>query len=174
MKRCSPHVFSRSGLFPSRFSFVRSHAGLLLMLATSVAPVAVWAQSATTENAAVTAAFSRVIPAAAQFGTVVLGDNSQAAVDGKAVRMAPGLRVFNEKNELVQAHFLRGQKMKVKYTIEPATGFLQGVWVLAEHEIPQRDWFGFIKPKPAPAPASLLMTRPIDAAYSTGTTDAAK
>ena len=89
-----------------------------------------------------TAAVVRPFPPNAIVGTVVIGNSPQATIDGKAVRTAPGLRVFDMQNRLVHAHQLQGQKFKVRYVIEPATGFLQTVWILAPHEIPKTRWFG--------------------------------
>lgn len=89
-----------------------------------------------------TAAVARPFPANAVFGTVVIGESPQSTVDGKPVRTAPGLRVFDAQNRLVHAHQVQGQKFKVRYVIEPATGFLQTVWILAPHELPKTRWFG--------------------------------
>lgn len=81
---------------------------------------------------------ARNFPEKSRIGTVVFGTAPHARVDGTSVRTAPGLRVFDQQNRLVHAHQIQGEKLKVRYLIEPATGFLQTVWILAPHELAQK------------------------------------
>ncbi|MBS0609131.1 MAG: hypothetical protein JSS19_07245, partial [Proteobacteria bacterium] len=62
---------------------------------------------------------------------------AEAELNGKPVRLAPGLRIFNPQNALVFAHGLINQPVKVNYVIEPSTGMLHTVWILTEAETRQ-------------------------------------
>ena len=79
----------------------------------------------------------RTFPEAAQRGTLTLVSAAAAEIDGKPVRLAPGLRIFNPRNALVFAHTLVGRRMKVNYVIEASTGRLHTVWLLTEAEARQ-------------------------------------
>lgn len=115
-------------------------AAAVLALGSALAVATAGLSAAQAQNT--TAAVERPFPANAVFGTVVIGESPAATVDGKPVRTAPGLRIFDPENRLVHAHQVQGQKVKVRYVIEPATGFLQTVWILAPHELPKTRWFG--------------------------------
>ena len=68
----------------------------------------------------------------------------EGKVNGDAYRLAPGLRLFNKQNQLVFAHSVIGQKLDVRYVIEPSTGMLHTAWVLTQAELakePKRGWF---------------------------------
>ncbi|MBX9935796.1 MAG: hypothetical protein K2Y10_04305 [Burkholderiaceae bacterium] len=79
----------------------------------------------------------RNFPEAALRGTLVVTGQGMAEVNGKAIRMAPGMRLFNAESALVMLHTVIGQKLTVNYVIEPSTGWLLTAWVLSSAEAAQ-------------------------------------
>ena len=80
---------------------------------------------------------ARNFPEAAVRGTLVVTGQGMAEVNGKALRMAPGMRLFNAENALVMLHTVIGQKLTVNYLIEQSTGLLLTAWVLSSAEAAQ-------------------------------------
>jgi len=80
----------------------------------------------------------RTFPAAAQRGNLKIASPVEAVLNGKPIRLAPGLRIFSPQNALVFAHTLIGQPLKVNYVIETSTGMLHTVWMLTEAEAAQK------------------------------------
>lgn len=80
---------------------------------------------------------SRTFPDAALRGTLTITATSDATLNGRAIRMAPGMRLFSPQNSLVMAHTVLGQTFKVNYLIEPSTGMLQSAWILSQGEADQ-------------------------------------
>jgi len=80
---------------------------------------------------------SRTFPDAALRGTLTITAASDATLNGRAIRMAPGMRLFSPQNSLVMAHTVLGQTFKVNYLIEPSTGMLQSAWILSQGEADQ-------------------------------------
>lgn len=107
--------------------------GLALLLAASAASLPLHATAQMTPNPA----GGRNFPDAALRGELLIIDAGQAQINGKAVRLAPGLRIFNQDNALVFAHQLAGKKLKVNYALEVSTGMLHQVWLLSEAELKQ-------------------------------------
>ena len=107
----------------------------------SAAPAAI-AQTATMEHAV-----ARNFPPHSQRGELRVTSSVEGVVDGKQYRLAPGLRIFNQQNQLLFAHSLVGQDLDVRYLIEPSTGMLLTAWILTKPEIekepPRRGWFRF-------------------------------
>ncbi len=86
----------------------------------------------------------RNFPPQSARGDLKVASQVEGTVDGKTYRLAPGLRIFNQQNQLVFAHAVVGQKLDVRYLIEPSTGMLITAWVLTQNEIakePKRGWF---------------------------------
>ena len=107
------------------FSFT-IFGGLLVSL-----PAPAQAQMLPTTGAA------RNFPEAAVRGTLVMTGQGMAEVNGKALRMAPGMRLLNAENALVMPHTVVGQKLTVNYVVEPSTGLLLTAWVLSASEAAQ-------------------------------------
>lgn len=84
-----------------------------------------------------TPAGQRTFPEAAQRGALKIVSAKHAELNGKPVRLAPGLRIFTPQNALVFAHNLTGRTLKVNYVIEPSTGMLHTAWILSEAEAKQ-------------------------------------
>lgn len=80
----------------------------------------------------------RNFPPAALRGTLVVNGMYDAQLDGKPIRMAPGVRLFSPQNALVQAHTVIHQKFTVNYVIEASTGMLLTAWILSNDETAQK------------------------------------
>ncbi len=106
----------------------------LLALCGAVLLAAAWAPSHAQPSPSAAAAGQRTFPATASRGTLRVLSRTQMELDGKPVRLAPGLRIFNEKNALVFAHSLTGRTFTVNYVPEASTGRLHTVWVLTPAE----------------------------------------
>lgn len=97
----------------------------------------------------------RNFPDAALRGTLVITSPGTAEIDGRAVRLAPGLRLLSPQNTLVMAHNVVGNQYTVNYLIEQSTGMLLTAWILSTVEAKQpragagvvRN-FGFASDKP--------------------------
>jgi len=80
---------------------------------------------------------ARTFPDAALRGTLVITGASDATINGQAIRMAPGMRLFSPQNTLILAHQVLGQEFIVNYLIENSTGMLQSAWILSQGEARQ-------------------------------------
>ncbi|EER61058.1 conserved hypothetical protein [Acidovorax delafieldii 2AN] len=80
---------------------------------------------------------NRPFPEAALRGTLTIASTTQASLNGQAIRMAPGMRLFSPQNALVMAHTVLGQTFQVNYVLEPSTGLLHAAWILTEAEAAQ-------------------------------------
>ena len=154
MHRCMPSLSSSS-----RKSCKRSGSAPLrpasLLLATfalcgglCTMPVAALAQS----DAQLTAPASlRNFPESALRGKLVVTGMYDAKLNGKSIRMAPGVRLFSPQNTLVQAHTVLEKPFTVNYVLENSTGMLLTAWILSKEEAAQKRkgssgrsflWFG--------------------------------
>jgi hypothetical protein len=79
----------------------------------------------------------RNFPDAALRGELTVNSTADATLNGNAIRMAPGMRLFSPQNTLVMAHTVLGQRFKVNYVIEPSTGLLISAWILTKAEASQ-------------------------------------
>jgi hypothetical protein len=57
----------------------------------------------------------------------------ELVVNGKAERLAPGGRIFNEQNLIVTPASMTGQKLVVNYT-KDSYGLVKDVWILTPEE----------------------------------------
>lgn len=80
---------------------------------------------------------NRPFPEAALRGTLTLSTTAEAVLNGKSIRMAPGMRLFSPQNTLIMAHTVLGQTFKVNYVLEASTGMLHAAWILTEREAAQ-------------------------------------
>ena len=80
---------------------------------------------------------ARNFPEAAVRGTLVVTGQGMAEVNGKSLRMAPGMRLFNAETALVMLHTVIGKKLTVNYVVEQSTGLLLTAWVLSSAEAAQ-------------------------------------
>ncbi|RYF25744.1 MAG: hypothetical protein EOO33_08710 [Comamonadaceae bacterium] len=80
----------------------------------------------------------RNFPEAALRGTLVVTSTVESQLNGKAQRMAPGMRLFNVDNALVPLHMAIGKPLRVNYVIEASTGMLITAWILNTSEVAQK------------------------------------
>ena len=78
---------------------------------------------------------SRTFPDQAKRGTLTILSTVDAQIDGKPVRMAPGMRLLSPQNSLVMLHTVIGKQYVVNFRIEPSTGMLHTAWILNKAEI---------------------------------------
>lgn len=79
----------------------------------------------------------RTFPDASLRGNLTIQGASDAVLNGRTIRMAPGMRLFSPQNTLVMPHAVQGQSFKVNYLIESSTGMLLSAWILTEGEAAQ-------------------------------------
>ena len=80
----------------------------------------------------------RNFPPAARRGTLVVTGLYDAELNGKPVRMAPGVRLFGTGNALVPIHTAVGSTLTVNYINEVSTGMLLTAWILSPSEAAQK------------------------------------
>lgn len=151
MIRCkhSPHP---RPLRPRRESPALQRASLMAALLLGLCANSSWAQvqplstGFNSVNTATAMAQTRAFPQQSLFGTLVLVDASNATINGKPYRVAPGMRLFSQNNTLIHVNQAAGERLRVRYLMETATGMLQTAWVLRESEMPPRRFFGLFGP----------------------------
>ena len=79
----------------------------------------------------------RAFPDDAQRGNLTITSVSEASLNGRSIRLAPGMRLLSPQNTLVMAHTVVGQSFKVNYLIEASTGMLITAWILTQGEAEQ-------------------------------------
>jgi len=82
---------------------------------------------------AASAQYARVLPPNTLRGKVSFGQPPEAALNGNAIRLAPGVRIRGANNMLVMSGALVGQTYKVNYALE-MNGLLKEVWILTDAE----------------------------------------
>ncbi|MPM32517.1 hypothetical protein SDC9_79080 [bioreactor metagenome] len=113
-------------------------------LACALSALCAAAPAAIAQTQAMEHAVARNFPPSSQRGELRVTSTVQGSVDGKEYRLAPGLRIFNQQNQLVFAHAVIGKDLDVRYLIEPSTGMLLTAWILTTTEVakePKRGWF---------------------------------
>ena len=76
----------------------------------------------------------RTFPVQARRGTLAVLSTTEAEIDGKLLRMAPGMRLLSPQNSLIMLHTVIGKEYVVNYNIEPSTGMLHTAWILNKEE----------------------------------------
>ncbi len=127
MNRCQP---TPSSLRPRRFALLLA----ALCAATTLTGTPAVAQSPVQGSLG----GMRNFPDASLRGTLVITAASEAEINGRTVRMAPGMRLFSPQNTLVMLHTVLGQKFTVNYLIENSTGMLLSAWILTNAEAAQK------------------------------------
>ncbi len=77
----------------------------------------------------------RTFPEQAKRGNLAIFSTVNAQIDGKPVRMAPGMRLFSPQNSLVMLHSVIGKQFTVNYRMEGSSGMLHTAWILNKAEI---------------------------------------
>ena len=80
---------------------------------------------------------TRQFPKEAKRGELVIITPPEIALDGKADRLSPAVRIRDVNNSLVLSGALANQKLIVNY-LRDNTGLVHNVWVLNAEEIKQR------------------------------------
>ncbi len=123
-------------------------AALALGAGLSTLPAPALAQDAAQQAAP---ASLRNFPEAALRGKLVVTGMYDARLNGKPIRMAPGVRLFSPQNSLVQTHTVLEKTLTVNYVLEGSTGMLLTAWILNKDEAAQKRqgssgrsflWFG--------------------------------
>lgn len=79
----------------------------------------------------------RNFPAHAQMGVLRIAQIPNAQINGKAIRTAPGFRLFTADNQLIFGHSVLNQDLKVVYIKEASTDWLLTAWILSPEELTQ-------------------------------------
>jgi len=85
------------------------------------------------------AAQQRSFPQNALRGALVIESASDATLNGKPARLAPGLRIRGQDNMLQMSGTLLGQKLLVHYTAD-AQSLVKDVWILTPEEAAKKPW----------------------------------
>ena len=72
-------------------------------------------------------------------GELVVKAPPEALLNGKPVRLAPGVRIRNPQNMIQLSGTLIDQKLLVNYTLD-GMGLVREVWVLTEEEARRLPW----------------------------------
>jgi hypothetical protein len=81
----------------------------------------------------------RNFPQNALRGTLQIASPSDALLNGKPARLAPGLRIRGQNNMLQMSGGLIGAKLLVHYTTD-IDGLVKDVWVLTPAEAAKKPW----------------------------------
>lgn len=130
MNRCTPALTSKASRGTIRSPLRSLAAAGLAALLCAAAPV---------EAQQVPGGMGemRNFPDASLRGNLTVLAGSQATLNGNAIRMAPGMRLFTPQNTLVMLHTVQGQTFKVNYLVENSTGMLLSAWILTQGEAAQ-------------------------------------
>ncbi len=85
------------------------------------------------------AQMQRQFPASALRGVIVVEDNAELRLNGRAAQFSPGVRVRDQANMIQLTGALVGQKLRVNYTID-TSGLIKDVWILRPEEEAVRPW----------------------------------
>jgi hypothetical protein len=80
---------------------------------------------------------TRPFPKDAKRGELLVLSAPDIAIDGKADRLSPGVRIRDAKNNLILSGTLANQPLIVNY-VRDNTGLVHNVWVLSIDEIKQK------------------------------------
>ena len=83
---------------------------------------------------------SRTFPNNTLRGAMVFNDYPGVTLNGRATTLAPGSRVRNQDNMIVQASSLAGAKWLVHYTFDMGGQQVRDVWILRPEEAAIKPW----------------------------------
>jgi hypothetical protein len=132
MPRCHPESTSSSS---RRQSLLHMACAMPLALA---ALGALCGATALPARAQTLVPLTRVLPPDSLRGKLAIGTPPEAALNGQAARLAPGIRVRGTNNMLILTGALAGMEAVVNYRLEVTTGLIKDVWVLTDAEASQR------------------------------------
>ncbi len=128
MTRCRATPFSATTSPHSFWRALAAALGTALVLASTPATAQVPSGMGSVRN----------FPDAALRGELTVNSTADATLNGNAIRMAPGMRLFSPQNTLVMMHTIKGQQFTVNYLIENSTGMLITAWILTKAEAASR------------------------------------
>jgi len=85
------------------------------------------------------AAQQRNFPPNALRGALVIATPSEATLNGRPARLAPGLRIRGQDNMLAMSGALIGAHLLVHYTTD-IYGLVDNVWILTPQEAARKPW----------------------------------
>lgn len=114
-----------------------------LALGAVLAAPQAWAQVQSPYSASA----PRTFPPTALYGVLTIKGPSSARLNGDAIALAPGMRLFGPQGQMLTPYTsVAGKKLQVRYVVEAGTGMLQTAWVLRDSEIPPRRFWGLLGP----------------------------
>lgn len=79
---------------------------------------------------------TRPIPAEARLGTLTVGIFPDAVLDGKAIRLGPGVRIHDTSNRIVVPSTIRNSALVVAY-VTGNLGEIVSAWIVTDTELRQ-------------------------------------
>jgi hypothetical protein len=73
-------------------------------------------------------------------GSMVFGEYPNVTLNGRATQLSPGSRVRDQRNMIVMAASLTGQRLLVHYTLDIGSAQVRDVWVLRPDEAAIKPW----------------------------------
>ena len=107
--------------------------------ARATLPALAFALAAATTTLVCTPADARNFPQTALRGVIAFTSPSEATLNTKPIRLAPGARIHGTDNMLVMSGTLIGQRFPANYTLE-SNGMLFEVWLLSKDEAKVEPW----------------------------------
>ena len=83
----------------------------------------------------------RQFPAAVKRGVMTVGAPPEVSINGRVLRLAPGVHIRGPNNMLIHSGALIGQRMPVNFVLE-SQGMVRDVWILneAEEAVQPKGW----------------------------------
>ena len=110
---------------------VRLMAVLALSTALAIASMAVQAQAQDEEASLLV---TRDLPKAALLGRLLVQQPPDVMLNGQPTRLAPGVRIRDENNQIAMSGALMGQAFPVKYLLD-SSGLVSQAWILTADEV---------------------------------------
>lgn len=80
----------------------------------------------------------RKFPPQALRGDLIVADRRNAQLDGRQVQLAPAFKLYTQRNALIVASAVAGQRLLVNYVLEKSTGLVHAAWILTEAEAAEK------------------------------------
>ena len=110
---------------------VKLMAVLALSTALAIASMAVQAQAQDEEASLLV---TRDLPKAALLGRLLVQQPPDVMLNGQPTRLAPGVRIRDENNQIAMSGALMGQAFPVKYLLD-SSGLVSQAWILTANEV---------------------------------------
>ena len=106
-------------------------AALTLSTGLALASLAVQAQPQDDEASLLV---TRDLPKAALLGRLLVQQPPDVMLNGQPARLAPGVRIRDENNQIAMSGALMGQAFPVKYLLD-SSGLVSQAWILTADEV---------------------------------------